>query len=163
MSLLSKHISNLAVSVAIHRRYISKSTRLLGASKQGSAFGFLPSNVLPAKPRTFGLTEIRGPYYAPVSWTYLDELLSDWGEYVDGVKFAGGSFSLMPQDRMKGLIDVAHKHGMTTIFCHLHIIMRVFLVGCYVSTGGFIERVLSSSAGDKHLVEKYLQACKNSG
>ena len=117
--LLPRQISRLGVSVEIHRRYISKSARLFSAPKQGSAFGFLPSNVLPAKPRTFGLTEIRGPYYAPVTLTYLDELLSDWGEYVDGVKFAGGSFSLMPQDRMKGLIDVAHKHGTTTILCHL--------------------------------------------
>lgn len=74
-------------------------------------FKFLPSNTLPPKPRKTGLTEIRGPYYAPVTQTYLDELLKDWGEFVDGVKFAGGSFSLMPPQRLKGLIDVAHKHG----------------------------------------------------
>ncbi len=74
-------------------------------------FKFLPSNTLPPKPRKTGLTEIRGPYYAPVTHTYLDELLKDWGEFVDGVKFAGGSFSLMPPQRLKGLIEVAHKHG----------------------------------------------------
>ena len=74
-------------------------------------FAFLPSNTLPAKPRSRGLTEIRGPYYAPVTATYLDELLSDWGEYVDGVKFAGGSFTLMPPERLSKLIEVAHKHG----------------------------------------------------
>lgn len=75
-------------------------------------FSFLPSNALTPKPRKTGLTEIRGPYYAPVTQTYLDELLSDWGEYVDGIKFAGGAFSLMPRDRLQGLIDVCHKHGM---------------------------------------------------
>ncbi len=79
--------------------------------KSTHPFSFLPSNSLSPKPRTTGLTEIRGPYYAPVTQTYLDELLSDWGEYVDGIKFAGGAFSLMPKERLQGLIDVAHKHG----------------------------------------------------
>ncbi|RPD63757.1 coma-domain-containing protein [Lentinus tigrinus ALCF2SS1-6] len=109
-------------------------------------FSFLPANSLePKATRTKGLTEIRGPYYAPVTNTYLDELLKDWGEYVDGVKFAGGAFSLMPEDRLRTLIDTAHKHG------------------CYVSTGGFIERVLSASGGDKAVVSKYLTTCKNMG
>ncbi|KAI5896462.1 coma-domain-containing protein [Schizophyllum commune H4-8] len=108
-------------------------------------FAFLPSNSLPAKPRKRGLTEIRGPYYAPVTATYLDELLSDWGEYVDGVKFAGGSFTLMPPERLGKLIEVAHKHD------------------CYVSTGGYIERVLSASGGDRYVITKYLEACKNMG
>lgn len=43
----------------------------------------LPNNALVAKKgrgeRTKGLTEIRGSYYNPVTFTYLDELLSDWG------------------------------------------------------------------------------------
>ncbi|KAI0674812.1 coma-domain-containing protein [Trametes maxima] len=109
-------------------------------------FSFLPANSLePKATRIKGLTEIRGPYYAPVTKTYLDELLKDWGEYVDGVKFAGGAFSLMPEDRLRTLIDTAHSHG------------------CYVSTGGFIERVLSTSGGDKSVVSKYLTACKNLG
>ena len=75
-------------------------------------FSFLPANALdPKHERQKGLTEIRGPYYAPVTKTYLDELLSDWGEYVDGVKFAGGAFSLMPEERLRGLIETAHKHS----------------------------------------------------
>ncbi|KIL58019.1 hypothetical protein M378DRAFT_112436 [Amanita muscaria Koide BX008] len=146
MHVLANRISKVFGSNNL--RHISSSPRILSVAqtqKHTSLFNFLPSNVLPTKPRTYGLTEIRGPYYAPVTVTYLDELLSDWGEYVDGVKFAGGSFSLMPQERLKALISTAHKHG------------------CYVSTGGFLERVLSSSAGDKHLVEKYLHACKDSG
>lgn len=47
-----------------------------------SAFPFLPSNHLQPKPRNVGLTEIRGPYYAPVTQTYLNDLLSDWGAFV---------------------------------------------------------------------------------
>ncbi|OJT10731.1 Phosphosulfolactate synthase [Trametes pubescens] len=109
-------------------------------------FAFLPANALePKTTRTKGLTEIRGLYYAPVTKTYLDELLKDWGEYVDGVKFAGGAFSLMPEDRLRALIDTAHAHG------------------CYVSTGSFIERVLSTSGGSKAVISKYFTACKNMG
>jgi hypothetical protein len=64
------------------------SIRLLSNShEQSTAFSFLPSNKLTTKPnRKKGITEIRGPYYAPVTRTYLDELLSDWGDYVDGIK-----------------------------------------------------------------------------
>lgn len=29
----------------------------------------------------------------------------------NGIKFAGGSFSLMPEKRLRDLIEVAHKHG----------------------------------------------------
>ncbi|KAG8908272.1 hypothetical protein FRB99_007805 [Tulasnella sp. 403] len=112
-------------------------------------FSFLPSNKLPFKEgrgeRAKGLTEIRGSYYNPVTYTYLNELLSDWGEFVDGVKFAAGSFTLMPPERLKSLIDMVHSHG------------------CYVSTGGFIERVISTSSGDKATVVKYLEACKEVG
>jgi len=117
--------------------------------KAAHPFGFLPSNKLPKKEgrgeRQKGLTEIRGSYYNPVTYTYLNELLSDWGEFVDGVKFAGGSFTLMPPERLKALIDMVHSHG------------------CYVSTGGFIERVISTSAGDKKTIVKYLEACKEMG
>ncbi|VDB96715.1 unnamed protein product [Peniophora sp. CBMAI 1063] len=110
-----------------------------------SAFPFLPSNHLQPKPRQLGLTEIRGPYYAPVTQTYLDDLLADWGSFVDGVKFAGGAFTLMPEERLRGLIETAHKHD------------------CYVSTGGFIEKVLSSSNGDRAVIERYLKTCKDLG
>lgn len=124
------------------RRALSTSAACLTAK----AFDFLPSNTLDTKPnRKRGITEIRGPYYAPVTKTYLDELLSDWGEFVDGVKFAGGAFTLMPDDRLKELTEIAHKHD------------------CYVSTGGYIERVLSASAGDKHVVEKYIKKVRDVG
>lgn len=113
--------SNLLRSVvrAPLTRYIPSHTRLLSTTsfldiqkRVDTPFAFLPANTLESKEtHTKGLTEIRGPYYAPVTNTYLHELLSDWGEYVDGIKFAGGAFSLMPEDRLKGLIDTAHKHG----------------------------------------------------
>ncbi len=47
------------------------------------------------------------------------------GSYVDALKFAGGSFSLMPRTAVQDLIHYFHDHG------------------ALVSTGGFIERVLT--------------------
>ncbi|KAJ3575506.1 hypothetical protein NP233_g1047 [Leucocoprinus birnbaumii] len=138
-----KHISFRNTSSQFSRAFGSSQTNRVKHSAHD--FEFLPNNTLPAKPRKTGLTEIRGPYYAPVTQTYLDDLLKDWGSYVDGVKFAGGSFSLMPPDRLRALIDTAHDYG------------------CYVSTGGFIERILSVSSGNQGVIEKYLRTCKEFG
>lgn len=149
------------------RRALSRPAATLTARNVStkSAFNFLPTNSLSHKPRGKGLTEIRGPYYYPVTATYLDELLSDWGAYVDGVKFAGGAFSLMPEERLKLLIDVAHKHGMLHCIFPTSFAPQELTVcqDCYVSTGGYIERVLAASAGNRQVVSKYLTACKNVG
>src|SRR3989440_8616818 len=88
------------------------------------AFPFLRVNERQAKPRTRGLTEIRGPYYTPMGKRYLQDVLETMGAYVDVLKFAGGSFSLMPRAALVELIGVCHAHGVQ------------------VSTGGFIESVL---------------------
>ncbi|KAF8998677.1 hypothetical protein BDQ17DRAFT_1328681 [Cyathus striatus] len=50
-----------------------------------------------------------------------------------------------PGKALKGIIETAHKHG------------------CYVSTGGYIERMLSSSGGNQSVIERYLETCKNVG
>jgi phosphosulfolactate synthase (CoM biosynthesis protein A) len=44
------------------------------------------------------------------------------GHYVDGVKFAGGSFSLLPEDKLRELIDLAHEHHayVSTVSITLH-------------------------------------------
>lgn len=34
------------------------------------------------------------------------------GHHVDGLKFAGGSFSLFPEDKLRELIDIAHDNGV---------------------------------------------------
>ncbi len=112
---LRQHVRPRPISAA---RALHSTASLANSNSNSSSsssthpFSFLPANALePKAKRTRGLTEIRGPYYAPVTKTYLDELLKDWGEYVDGVKFAGGAFSLMPEDRLRALIETAHKHG----------------------------------------------------
>src|SRR5216683_3085349 len=128
-------------------------------------FPFIPVNALAVKPdRDKGITDIRGPYYFPVTRTYLDELLFDCGDYVDGIKFAGGSFSLMPEKRLRDLIEVAHKHGARDLVYPTHPLPTcISAPDCYVSTEGYIERVLAASAGNKDVITSYLRKCKNLG
>jgi phosphosulfolactate synthase (CoM biosynthesis protein A) len=89
------------------------------------AFPFLRMNEREGKPRTRGITEIRGPYYTPMGKRYLEDVLETMGEYVDALKFAAGSFTLMPEKQLKEIIELAHRYNVQ------------------VSTGGFIEHVLS--------------------
>jgi len=105
-------------------------------------FAFLRTNRREAKPRARGVTEIRGPYYSVVGRRYLEDLLDGFGEYVDTLKFAGGSFSLMPRDALAGLIDVCHAHDVR------------------VSTGGFVEYVLAQG---EDAVGRYLRTCREVG
>jgi phosphosulfolactate synthase (CoM biosynthesis protein A) len=64
------------------------------------------------------------------------------GAYVDALKFAGGSFSLMPRQAVRELIEL----------CHVHDVL--------VSTGGFIEYVLTQGPA---VVDQYIAECKALG
>src|SRR5437870_1258209 len=109
---------------------------------EGRAFPFLKINQRPPKPRTRGVTEIRGPYYTPMGKRYLEDVLETMGNYVDSLKFAGGSFTLMPESAIKEIIDLAHRYDVL------------------VSTGGFIEHVLTQGSD---VVNRYIQECRNVG
>ncbi|MDA8345173.1 MAG: phosphosulfolactate synthase [Thermaerobacter sp.] len=109
---------------------------------QDRAFSFLRTNRRPAKPRTRGVTEIRGPYYSVVGRHYLSDVLETAGDYVDILKFAGGSFSLLPETSLREIIDLAHAHDVK------------------VSTGGFLEHVLTQGPD---AVDRYLQECRRVG
>jgi phosphosulfolactate synthase (CoM biosynthesis protein A) len=106
------------------------------------SFSFLPINERGGKPRRRGLTEIRGPYYSVVGRRYLEDLFETMGVYVDSVKFAGGSFTLMPERVVHEIINLCHKHDVL------------------VSTGGFIERVLCEG---RDAVRNYVSECKKLG
>ena len=106
------------------------------------AFAFLRLNERPPKPRSRGVTEIRGPYYTPVGRRYLEDLLETMGAYVDTLKYAGGSFALMPRKAVRALNEVCHEHEVD------------------VSTGGFLEHVLTQR-GDA--VRQYLAECSELG
>ena len=104
------------------------------------AFSFLSVNTREGKPRKQGVTEIRGPYYTPMGKRYLEDILETMGEYIDILKFAGGSFSLMPRRAVRDLVDLCHRHDVK------------------VDTGGFIEHVLT--LGTK-AVDQYIEECKS--
>lgn len=106
------------------------------------AFPFIRTNEREGKPRSRGVTEIRGPYYTPAGRRYLEDLFETWGAYVDGLKFAGGSFALMPERALREIIELAHRHDVL------------------VSTGGFIERVLAEGP---EAVARYVEECRNLG
>jgi phosphosulfolactate synthase (CoM biosynthesis protein A) len=106
------------------------------------AFDFLQINERAAKPRLRGVTEIRGPYYTPMGKHYLQDVLQTMAAYVDALKFAGGSFALMPRQAVRELIDLCHAHNVL------------------VSTGGFIEFVLRQGADAVH---RYFGECKELG
>src|SRR5213594_3396005 len=113
-----------------------------GSGKAERSFPFLRINERKNKPRKHGLTEIRGPYYSVVGRRYLEDLRQTMGAYVDSLKFAGGSFTLMPEHAVQDIIKLCHKHDVL------------------VSTGGFIERVLVQG-GDA--VRQYVAECKKLG
>lgn len=106
------------------------------------AFPFIRMNEREAKPRTCGVTEIRGPYYSTIGKRYLKDTLETMGDYVDSIKFAGGSFALFPRSELIEFIDIAHEHNVL------------------VSTGGFIEYVLTQGPEQ---VRRYIHECKSLG
>ncbi|MCL4468412.1 MAG: phosphosulfolactate synthase [Deltaproteobacteria bacterium] len=112
------------------------------SEEQERGFQFIRMNDLPEKPRKTGVTEIRGPYYTPMGKRYLEDVLETMGAYVDILKFAGGSFSLMPKKAVKDIIDLCHKYDVK------------------VDTGGFMEYVVTQGPD---AVAKYIQECKSLG
>ena len=106
------------------------------------AFSFLTVNQRQQKPRTEGITEIRGPYYTPMGRHYLEDILETMGDYVDSLKFAGGSFTLMPRRALSQMARLCHEHNVL------------------VSTGGFLERILAQGG---NAVKDYIRECKEVG
>ena len=111
-------------------------------TQRNGAFEFLQTNDRQEKPRTRGITEIRGPYYTPLGKRAVQDILETMGTWVDALKFAGGSFTLMPKPALEELITLCHEHGVL------------------VSTGGFIERVLTQGGG---AVAQYIDTCRAVG
>src|SRR4051794_27429222 len=106
------------------------------------AFAFLRINERGPKPRAKGLTEIRGPYYTPLGKRSLADILETVGSFVDILKFAGGSFALLPRRALAEIIALCHDHQVL------------------VSTGGFLEYVLTQGA---RAVDRYLGECRDLG
>lgn len=123
------------------RRTRGNGKRVTPASRHDAAelaMPFLRLNPRPPKPRTSGLTEIRGPYYAAYGSRHLADIFETMGQWIDSLKFAGGSFALMPRDVVRRMIELSHSHDVL------------------VSTGGFIEQVLTQGPD---AVERYIDEC----
>lgn len=105
-------------------------------------FHFIRANTRDNKPRKQGITEIRGPYYSVMGKRYLEDVLETMSPYIDSLKFAGGSFSLLPGKALKEIVELAHRYDVM------------------ISTGGFIEYVLTQGPD---AVDKYIQTCKDVG
>ena len=106
------------------------------------SFDFVPRAYRPTKPRTHGITEIRAPYYDTFGTRHLQDVFDVAGQWVDGIKWAGGSFALLPTEQVKAFSEIAHAHD------------------AYVSSGGWIETVLRY--GDD-AVDAYLKEAKEVG
>ena len=104
------------------------------------SFNFVPRAYRPEKPRTFGMTEIRAPYYSTFGTRHLQDVFDVAGQWVDGIKWAGGSFALLPPEQVRAFSDIAHENN------------------AYVSSGGWIETVLRY--GDD-AVDQYLKEAKD--
>ena len=107
-----------------------------------TTFSFIPRAARSTKPRKTGITEIRGPYYSAYGPRHLADLLETVGAWIDGVKYAGGSFALMRPEAVRSINKVAHDHNV------------------YVSTGGWIENVLRFGDG---AVDRYIDEAKALG
>ncbi|XP_021894598.1 protein HEAT-STRESS-ASSOCIATED 32 isoform X3 [Carica papaya] len=96
----------------------------------------------PEKPRRYGVTEIRVPHCSLLGRNVIQDIFESMGQFVDGLKFSGGSHSLMPRDIIKEVINMAHKHDM------------------YVSTGDWAEHLLRRGPS---VFKEYVEECKQLG
>ncbi|KAL8192536.1 hypothetical protein R6Q57_027721 [Mikania cordata] len=104
---------------------------------------FVDDEDRPEKPRKFGVTEIRGPNHTSLfSQNLLQDMLESMGQFVDGLKFTGGSESLMPKSFIKEATRLAHEHDI------------------YVSTGDWAEYLLQKGSSS---FKEYIQECKQLG
>ncbi|XP_057961475.1 protein HEAT-STRESS-ASSOCIATED 32 [Malania oleifera] len=96
----------------------------------------------PEKPRSHGVTEMRGPHYSLLGQNALQDIFESMGQFVDGLKFSGGSHSLMPKTFIKEVTDMAHRHNI------------------YVSTGDWAEHLLRKGPS---AFKEYVEECKSLG
>jgi phosphosulfolactate synthase (CoM biosynthesis protein A) len=97
----------------------------------------------PEKPRQYGMTEMRSPFYSfRPAHQVLQEILDSFGPCVDGLKFSGGCHSLMGRELVREITDLAHKHEI------------------YVSTGDWAEHLLRQGPS---FFKQYVEECKTLG
>ncbi|MCL2396165.1 MAG: phosphosulfolactate synthase [Acidimicrobiaceae bacterium] len=103
---------------------------------------FLTLNSRQDKPRTRGITEIRGPYYSMLGPRQLEDLLDVGGPYIDWFKIPAPSLALLSSPCIRAFIDISHRHEVK------------------VTAGGLIEFVVTR--GSK-AVDSYFDALRDYG
>ncbi|MBO0692136.1 MAG: phosphosulfolactate synthase [Acidimicrobiaceae bacterium] len=111
-------------------------------SERTSSLPFLTLNSRQDKPRTRGITEIRGPYYSMLGPRQLEDILEVGGPYIDWFKIPAPSLALLSSQCMQSFIDISHRHEVK------------------VTAGGLIEFVLTR--GPK-AVDSYFDALRDHG
>ncbi|KAL3522100.1 hypothetical protein ACH5RR_014934 [Cinchona calisaya] len=96
----------------------------------------------PEKPRKYGVTEVLGPHCSLLSHNLLEDIFETMGQFVDGLKFTGGSHSLLPKTYIREVTEMAHKHNI------------------YVSTGDWAEHILRKGPP---AFKEYIEECKQLG
>ncbi|CAN6452068.1 unnamed protein product [Victoria cruziana] len=94
------------------------------------------------KPRRYGVTEMRGPNYTIMNQNIVQDIFESMGQFVDGLKFSGGSHSLLPKAFIKEITDIAHKYDV------------------YVNTGDWAEHLLHKGPA---MFKQYVEECKDMG
>ena len=107
-----------------------------------TSFDFTPPAFPPDTPPTWGLTVGRGPYNSPTGPRDVADVLDVAGQWVDGVKWAGGSFALLPREQVRAFSDLAHEHD------------------AYISSGGWLETVQRYGTD---AIDHYLKEAKEVG
>lgn len=103
---------------------------------------FLAGTGRPGKPRTTGLTEIRGPYYRTIGAGAVEDLLDTYAPYIDWFKLPAPSVVLLPPPARQRIADACHRNDIE------------------LGAGGLVELVLSRG---RRAVQQYFQFIVDSG
>ncbi|HEY8474326.1 MAG TPA: phosphosulfolactate synthase [Natronosporangium sp.] len=102
----------------------------------------LSLNPRESKPRSTGITEVRGPYYTVVGPRYVEDLFDVAAEWIDWLKVPGPGIALTPPAVLRRIAELCRAADVR------------------FGAGGLIEKVLSQGA---EAVEGYFQALPDLG
>jgi phosphosulfolactate synthase (CoM biosynthesis protein A) len=117
-------------------------TAVSDSSTTSMALPALALNERARKPRSVGITEVRGQYYTVVGPRYLEDLLEVAGEWIDWIKIPGPGAALTPPAVLRRMADLARASDVK------------------LGVGGLIEKVLTQ--GPK-AVDGYFDALPDLG
>lgn len=102
----------------------------------------LTVNQRQGRPRSTGITEVRGPYYTVAGPRYLEDLFEIGGPYIDWLKIPGPAIALMPRPALTRIAEISHAAEVK------------------LSAGGLIEKVVTQGP---QAVEQYFDALPDLG